>query len=317
MPLSVSEIYMMVGFLLAAYAVVANDAIQTLGTFLVSNSHRPWWVLWLFAGAVLVAVFLFGYFTQDGDVSYGRLAKIPEVTNFSWWMLIPPAVILALTRFGIPVSTTFLILTAFNPRGLGSMLTKSVLGYGVALVVGYLVYQLVMRVAERRFIETSAREPAGYWVALQWASTGFLWSQWLIQDLANIAVYLPRSIGIELLIVVIAVMLALHAWMFYQRGGKIQRIVTTKINTRDIRSATVIDFIYGLILFFFKELSNVPMSTTWVFLGLLAGREFAVGFATMLRSNRESVMLVIKDAFKGAIGLAASVAVAFSVTRLF
>ncbi len=317
MPFAVSEIYMIIGFMLAAYAVVANDAIQTLGTFLVSNSHRPWWLLWLFAGAVLVAVFLFGYFTQDGDVSYGRLAKIPEVMTFSWWMLIPPAVLVGLTRLGIPVSTTFLILTAFNPRGLGSMLTKSLLGYGVALVVGYLVYQLVMRFAERRFIETSARTPAGYWVALQWASTAFLWSQWLIQDLANIAVYLPRSIGIELLIVVIAVMLALLAWMFYQRGGKIQRIVTTKINTRDIRSATVIDLIYGLVLFFFKELSNVPMSTTWVFLGLLAGREFAIGFDTALRSNRESVMLVVKDAFKGALGLAASVAVAVGVTRLF
>ena len=317
MPFSVNEIYMMVGFLLAGYAVVANDAIQTLGTFLVSNSHRPWWVLWLFAGGILVAVFLFGYLTQDGDVSYGRLAKIPELAEFSWWMLIPPAVLLGLTRIGIPVSTTFLILTAFNPRGLGSMLTKSLLGYGVALVVAYLLYQFVMRIAERHFIETSARKPAPYWVALQWLSTAFLWSQWLIQDLANIAVYLPRTIGVELLLIVIAVMLALHAWIFYQRGGKIQRIVTTKINTTDIRSATVIDFIFGLVLFFFKEISNVPMSTTWVFLGLLAGREFALGFNTMLRSHRDTTILVIKDAFKGTLGLAASVAVAFGVTRLF
>ena len=317
MPFSATEIYMIVGFLMAGYAVVANDAIQTLGTFLVSNSHRPWWLLWLFAGGVLVAVFLFGYFTQDGDISYGRLAKIPKLETFSWWMLIPPAVLLGLTRFGIPVSTTFLILTAFNPRGLGSMLTKSLLGYAVALVVGYLVYRLVMRIAERRFIETSKRQPASYWVALQWLSTAFLWSQWLVQDIANIAVYLPRKIGIELLLVVLAVMLALHAWMFYLRGGKIQRIVTTKINTADIRSATVIDLIFGVILFVFKELSNVPMSTTWVFLGLLAGREFAVGFDTMLRSHRETTMLVIKDAFKATIGLAASVAVAFAVTQLF
>ena len=129
--------------------------------------------------------------------------------------------------------------------------------------------------------------------------------------------FLPRTIGIELLIGVVAVMLALHAWMFYRRGGKIQRIVTTKINTSDIRSATAIDFVYGMILFVFKELSNVPMSTTWVFLGLLAGREFAVGFATVLRSHRETSLLVIKDAFKATIGLAASVAVAFGVTRLF
>jgi len=145
----------------------------------------------------------------------------------------------------------------------------------------------------------------------------FLWSQWLVQDIANIAVYLPRKIGIELLLVVLAVMLALHTWMFYLRGGKIQRIVTTKINTADIRSATVIDLIFGVILFVFKELSNVPMSTTWVFLGLLAGREFAVGFDTMLRSHCETSMLVIKDAFKVSIGLAASVAVAFAVTQMF
>lgn len=317
MTFSMNEVYMILGFLMAAYAVVANDAIQTLGTFLVSNSHRPWWLLWLFAGGVLVAVFLFGYFTQEGDVSFGRLAKIPEITTYAWWMLIPPAVLLGLTRLGIPVSTTFLILTVFNPRGLGSMLTKSLLGYGVALVAGYLVYRLVMRTAERRFIETSKREPASYWVALQWLSTAFLWSQWLVQDIANIAVFMPRKFGLDLLLVVIAVMLALHAWMFYLRGGRIQRIVTTKINTVDIRSATVIDFIYGVILFVFKEVSNVPMSTTWVFLGLLAGREFAVGFETMLRSHRDTTMLVIKDAFKGAIGLVASLAVALAVTQLF
>ena len=237
-----NEVFMMVGFLLAGYSVVANDSIQTLGTFLISNAHRPWWLLWLFSGGVMVAVFLFGHFT--GDISYGRLAKIPEVP-IRWWILIPPAVLLILTRCGIPVSTTFLILTVFNPRGLGSMLTKSLLGYGVALAVGYLVYRLVMRVAERRFIETSKRKPAPYWVALQWMATAFLWSQWLIQDLANIAVYLPRKIALDLLIVVIAVMLALNAWICYVRNSKIQRIITTKTNTADIRSATVIDFIFG------------------------------------------------------------------------
>ncbi len=306
-----TEIYMYVGFLLAAYAVVANDAIQTLGTFLASNARRPWWLLWLYASSILVAVFLYGYFMNDGDVAYGRLSKIPEIETHAWWMIIPPLVILGLTRLGIPVSTTFLVLTAFNPRGLTSMLTKSLLGYAVAAVVGYLVYKFVTRVVERRFIETSSRPPAPYWVVLQWLSTAFLWSQWLVQDLANIVVYLPRSLGPEMLIMVIGVMVVLHAWIFYRRGGQIQRIVTTKINTQDIRSATIIDLIYGLILFFFKELSNVPMSTTWVFLGLLAGREFAVALDTHLRSNRETTMIVVKDAFKAFIGLAVSVAVAF------
>ena len=314
--MTASEIYMIAGFLLAGYAVVANDAIQTLGTFLSSNAHRPWWLLWLFAGGILVAVFVYGYIAEEGDLSYGRLASVPEIQVFTWWMLIPPLVILCLTRLGIPVSTTFLVLTVFNPRGLESMLTKSLLGYGVALVAGYLIYKFVMSTAERRFIETSRDKPARHWVVLQWLSTAFLWSQWLIQDLANIVVYLPRQFGLELLFAFIAVMLALHAWIFYRRGGAIQRIVTTKINTRDIRSATVIDFIYGLILFFFKELSQVPMSTTWVFLGLLAGREFAVALDTYLRSNRETAMIVVKDAFKGVIGLTVSIFVALGVQWL-
>ncbi|CAI8298371.1 MAG: Uncharacterised protein [Opitutia bacterium UBA7350] len=37
-----SEIFMLMGFMLAAYAIVANNSFQTLGTFLTSNSKRPW-----------------------------------------------------------------------------------------------------------------------------------------------------------------------------------------------------------------------------------------------------------------------------------
>lgn len=315
--MNVSEIYMVAGFLLAGYAVVANDAIQTLGTFLSSNANRPWWQLWLFAGGILATVFVYGYLSHDGDLSYGRLASVPVIENFDWWMVMPPLVILGLTRFGIPVSTTFLILTVFHPGGLESMLTKSLLGYGTALVFGYLVYKFVVSTVERGFIETSMNAPAHYWVALQWLSTAFLWSQWLIQDLANIVVYLPRKFGLDVLMAFTVAMVALLAWIFYRRGGAIQRIVTTKTNTRDIRSATIIDFIYGLILLFFKEWSQVPMSTTWVFLGLLAGREFAVALDTYVRTNQETIMIVIKDAFKGAIGLTVSISVALGVQWLF
>ena len=65
---------MFTGFMLAAYSIVANDAIQTLGTFLSSNSHRPWWVLWAYACSVLIAVLVYGWVVNYGDVAYGRLA---------------------------------------------------------------------------------------------------------------------------------------------------------------------------------------------------------------------------------------------------
>ena len=58
-------------------------------------------------------------------------------------------------------------------------------------------------------------------------------------------------------------------YIFYDKGGKIQKIVLSKTGTRFVRSATIIDFIYAFILLYFKQYNDIPMSTTWVFVGLL------------------------------------------------
>ncbi|MDY7020097.1 MAG: hypothetical protein SWJ54_01885, partial [Cyanobacteriota bacterium] len=157
--MNVEYFFMFGGFLLASYSIVANDAIQTLGTFLSSNSKRPWWILWLFACSVLLAVFLYGWISNNGDIAYGRLEKFPLPENFSWIYIIPPIVLLFLTKMGIPVSTTFLILTVFAPGNLGSMLTKSLLGYVLAFITGILVYTFVTKALEKRFLSTPYEEP--------------------------------------------------------------------------------------------------------------------------------------------------------------
>ena len=41
--MELSTVYMGIGFLLAAYSVIANDSVQTLGTWLASNSQRFSW----------------------------------------------------------------------------------------------------------------------------------------------------------------------------------------------------------------------------------------------------------------------------------
>lgn len=308
---------MLVGFILAAYSIVANDAIQTLGTFLSSNSRRPWWVLWIYACVILLAVLVYGWLTNEGDIAYGRLEQFPEPKGgITWLHAIPPVFILLLTRYGVPVSTTFLVLTVFAPTNLLKILTKSLLGYGVAIGVGFVLYLIVANLLESRFMATKNQPPRPYAVALQWLATGFLWSQWLIQDLANIFVYLPRTAEVDVLIFAAVVMLVLHAVIFKKRGGRIQGIVTSKTNTTDIRTATLIDFIYASILLYFKEMSNIPMSTTWVFLGLLAGRELALAFRLRHRTISESILLAGKDVGKAAIGLAVSVALAIGLPIL-
>jgi len=274
---------MWIGFILAGYAVVGNDSIQTLGTFLSSNEEKPWYVLWGFAGSILAATLIYGWFTYGGDVSYGRLEKYAFVENMTWPYLLPPLVLMLLTRTGIPVSTSFLVLTFFKPKGLWDMTEKSILGYALAFCVAIIVWQLVTKLLDKRFMEnkiTSSQKRN--WTILQWCSTGFLWGQWLIQDFANIYVYLPRALtGMEIALSLF-VLLSMLAFIFYSKGGNIQKIVKQKTNTTDIRSATIVDFVYGILLLFFKEFSNVPMSTTWVFLGLLAGREIAIRYTIEL-----------------------------------
>ncbi|TXF91293.1 hypothetical protein FUA23_02345 [Neolewinella aurantiaca] len=274
---------MWIGFILAGYAVVGNDSIQTLGTFLASNEDKPWYVLWGFSGSILALTLVYGWFSYTGDVSYGRLEKYAFVENMSWPYLLPPLVLMLLTRTGIPVSTSFLVLTFFKPKGLWDMTEKSVLGYALAFCVAIIVWQLVTKLLDKRFIDNKITgSQKRNWSILQWCSTGFLWGQWLIQDFANIYVYLPRALtGFEL-VLSLGILLAMLAFIFYSKGGKIQKIVKEKTNTTDIRSATIVDFVYGVLLLFFKEFSNVPMSTTWVFLGLLAGREIAIRYTIEL-----------------------------------
>ena len=309
--------YMIVGFLLAAYAVVANDSIQTLGTFLSSNSHRPWWVLWLFGSSILGAVLAYGWFAYDGDVSYGRLQKFPVPEGgISWIHVIPPLALLVLTRFGVPVSTTFLVLTVFTFSNVGAMLAKSALGYLVAFLVAILLFRFVFHRATNYFHRTRGESIPRYWVVLQWASTAFLWSQWLIQDLANIFVYLPRQLPLEWLVFGVLALIAMQGYIFYTFGWAIQKIVLSKTDTTDIRAATIIDFIYGVVLLVFKEISNIPMSTTWVFLGLLAGREFALSMYLADTSFKRTLKTVSLDAGKALAGLIVSIVLALGLPWL-
>lgn len=331
------------GFILAAYAVVGNDAIQTLGTFLASNSKRPWWVLWLFAGTILTVTLFYGWATHPisyvevdpgqppvlqkiddgkplmehtGDASYYRLGKkYPDVQVFSWYHLLPPLVLLMLTRFGFPVSTSFLILTSFSVTNMPDMLQKSLLGYAVAFAAGLAVWLLITKLVEERFRKNDTDNPGLHWVIFQWASTGFLWSMWLIQDMANIFVYMPRALPLGWLVVSVLILLAMLAVIFRAKGGRIQRIVLQKTATTDIRSATFVDLTYGIILFYFKNMNDVPMSTTWVFLGLLAGREIGMSIMSGRRSLREVAVLVGKDAGKALVGLILSILLAMFLSN--
>ena len=97
-----------------------------------------------------------------------------------------------------------------------------------------------------------------------------------MQDMANVAVFLPRSLNSDELIFFLVFIFSGLGVLFYKRGEAIQKVVEEKSNLDRVTSATFLVIVYAIILWVFKIHSKIPMSTTWVFIGLLAGRELAL-----------------------------------------
>ena len=308
--MELTYIYMVIGFTLAAYSVVANDSVQTLGTFIASNSDKfKWYILAGAASLVLCLTLLNGWYFH-GDISYGRLNKIP-FQEIKWYHAAAPGFLLLLTRFGIPVSTTFLVLSAFaSTVVLEKVLIKSVIGYALAAVIAYVLWIVISRYINEKFDEVKNPER---WRVFQWLTTGFLWYTWLSHDMANIAVFLPRDLPFVMLLGIMGLLTFLLFYIFYEKGGRIQKIVLEKTGTRFVRSATIIDGVYAFILLYFKFYNDIPMSTTWVFVGLLCGRELAI--ATVVSDYKLGYVFPIigKDFLKMIMGLLVSVAIVLAI----
>ena len=338
--MDISFIVMWLGFVLAAYSVVGNDVIQTLGTFLTSNEKQvKWYYLWAFAASIMTVSLIIGY--MNADISYGRLAKFTMPEVYEWYYLLPPIILLTITRYGIPVSTTFMILTLFSLQNipgdlnlmlasvvdtdtkLGGMIQKSIMGYIIAFTAAIVIYLLISRLTEKYFIETEIKKPLSkrFWTVAQWCTTGFLWSQWLIQDLANIYIYLRGGQELSILgfTFSLAILLALLAFIFHSKGGAVQDVVRNKTNTADIRAATFIDLIYAIVLFIFKDNylglfeGKLPMSTTWVFIGLIAGREIGIRLNLEGKLSKDVTRMVFADLGKIFFGLIISVVLVFII----
>ena len=306
--------YTIVGFGLAGWSVIANDSIQTLGTFIASKSKWfKWYTLAGSASFMMAVVLIYGWWAYDGDISFGRLTRIPY-QEIQWYHAVAPGILLLLTKVGIPVSTTFLVLSAFaSTVVLEKMLMKSVVGYGLAAVAAYICWIAISKFINEKFDEVTTGWKIAFWRNAVWVSSAYLWAAWLSHDVANIAVYLPRQLDITLLLIVVSYFTILLFYIFYIQGGAIQKVVLDKTGTRYARSATIINTIYAAVLYYFKELNDLPMSTTWVFVGLLCGRELAISTMNKEYKFKYVFPLIGKDFVKMIFGLSVSVGIVLSI----
>ena len=304
-------IWMILGFLLASYSVIGNDSVQTLGTFIASNRKTKWYYLWGFTALILIITLSISYFSTGGDISSGRLAKIPFI-EVQWYHVLAPLVLVILTRVGIPASTSLLVLSAFaSSLVFGSILMKSALGYIIAAVVAYILWIIIFKWDNKNNPVLPERKKM--WRIFQWSATGFLWYTWLSHDIANVAVFLPRELSVVQFGLVLTIFIVWLAYIFWRRGGKIQNIVMEKMSTNYVRSATIIDLCYAIILLVFKEWSSIPMSTTWVFIGLLSGRELAMSSRIKDYKFKDVFPIVGKDLLRLLLGLGISILIALAI----
>ncbi len=311
------EVAMWLVFFLASYSAIANDSIQTIGTFIASNADKKWYYLWIYMGSIFLITVTYSWINYGGDISYERLAskglnEAPE--QFKFLQVFAPVVLLILTRFRMPVSTSILLLSAFATQAssITSILQKSFFGYFIAFVLAIIVWLLTTNLFEKY----KNSKPSKLWLPLQWISSGALWSTWIMQDMANVAVVLPRSLTLDQFLVVSSFIFFGLGLLFYLRGDRIQKIVTEKTDIIDVRAATVVDFIYACLLYYLKVISTIPISTTWVFIGLLGGRELAINIKLYSKGNYiKALKMISKDALYAGIGLAVSLALALSINE--
>ena len=311
------EVAMWLVFFLASYSAIANDSIQTIGTFIASNADKKWYYLWIYMGSIFLITVTYSWINYGGDISYERLAskglnEAPE--QFKFLQVFAPVVLLILTRFRMPVSTSILLLSAFATQAssITSILQKSFFGYFIAFALAIIVWLLTTNIFEKY----KNSKPSKLWLPLQWISSGALWSTWIMQDMANVAVVLPRSLTLDQFLVVSSFIFFGLGLLFYLRGDRIQKIVTEKTDIIDVRAATVVDFIYACLLYYLKVISTIPISTTWVFIGLLGGRELAINIKLYSKGNYiKALKMISKDALYAGIGLAVSLALALSINE--
>jgi hypothetical protein len=198
-----------------------------------------------------------------------------------------------------------------------SVMSKSFYGYVLAFALAILVWYILERFV-KNFLKGEAKP---YWMVLQWITSGTLWAIWIMQDAANIAVFLPRQLNVVEFAVYTGVVFFGLGIIFFLKGDKIQDIINEKTNVADVRAATMVDLVYAVILFYFKMYNNVPMSTTWVFIGLLAGREFAIALGKHGKAKSRSAWLerafrlAKKDVWKAFAGLVVSLILAMVINK--
>ena len=95
-------------------------------------------------------------------------------------------------------------------------------------ILAYVCWIAISKFINEKFDEITTEWKIAFWRNAVWVTAAFLWATWLMHDVANIAVYLPRQLDVSLLAIVLIYFSILIFYIFYIHGGPIQKVVLDK-----------------------------------------------------------------------------------------
>ncbi len=276
---------MWIGFGIVAPAAIANDAIQIFSAYFTAEKNLPWkWSAAIFS-TVMGVVHIWGWVRDSGSVSFGLLDRIAMPERFTVWHMAAAVLLLLFTRYKAPVSNTMLILGAFgDERVFNDVFMKSSLGLVCGLITSIVIFGVILQL-ERRGIVARVPADAQRWLRLLLSATCILFWGWLINDTAHFAVYLPRHLSGPEVCAFLAICVAVISVLCWKRLFNIRSIVGETYGMDDsqpiarlARSTALLMVSLAFVLFVLHDYMHVPLSSSFVFIGVLAGRDLLVTF---------------------------------------
>lgn len=294
------------------FSIVLNNSFQILGTFLIINKNTSIWKSWLFLSSIFVITIMSCWFLCKGQIHFKKLNTIAYTENLTFFHYISPLVIIYFTKKKIPASASFLFLSLFASKsGIYALLANTFRSYIISFIGAFFIWKYLGKIIKKlwsnkiNFEELEKNQ--NLWVVLQYVSTASLWISWLISNSPTAIVFLPRQFDFKSLSVFLFLGCFIIYYILYKKGGAMQNIIKNKKDTDNLQSATMLNIIYSLMIYTLQFAISMPISTTWVFVGLMGGRELAIiENKQNIISNisfKNSIQKILKDLLISSIGI--------------
>ena len=281
---------------LSVFSVLENSSFQIFGTFLSSNKENSFYKIFLFIVLIFIAVLFFEWNINNGRLDFGRLTNFDYNPYVGLKALTAPLLLFFLTYKKIPVSTTFVLLSGFMTKHtVDMMLAKTATSYLVSFIFGYYIWYIL----DKRFKDKITKfdeKDTNFWKNIQILSNIVLIVMWITSNNGNLIVSLPRNFTISSFLLYLSFCAITIAYIILSKGGKMQKsIIDAKKGLNNPKTGSIINMVFSSIILAFQFISTTPIATTWAFIGLLSGREFALSMKKHGSVNKITILKILKD----------------------